>query len=441
MTFLVLILAFFLRIVLINDSLWLDESIEALALMGKFGPILTYALGDFQPPLYHLLTLGLTSIFGFSEIILRIPSLVAGVLTVYFVMRLANLLFGKKTANLAGLLAATNPLLIYYSAEGRTYAMTCLFVTASWYYLSLWLKKPDGRTRLAYFLFATLSLWTSYLAWFVVGLQALYLMAKKEKLFLASLLSFSTLVIWLPSLVQSARIASQTLAISPAWGGVVGGISLKAIVLTWVKMVIGRISFTNTWLYGTVLAIMGILHALVLRFRPKNYSLYLWIFGSVFVSALISLVVPVYSYFRLLFILPAYLLLLAYGIDKSGIKSLWAVFVFSNFIFLSIYWLTPRFHKEDWRSLVQFLQNENGAALALPSLAQSAPLTYYGLSLPLLEPQNGVTGDYQTVYYLPYVEEIFDGQGRGRANLVSAGYQETSSLSFNLLPILKYEKN
>ena len=51
--FYLLALALLLRFVLLNQSLWLDEAIQALALMGKMGPLLTYALADFQPPLYH----------------------------------------------------------------------------------------------------------------------------------------------------------------------------------------------------------------------------------------------------------------------------------------------------------------------------------------------------------------------------------------------------
>ena len=137
----VLGLALFLRLVFLNQSLWLDESIQALALMGRMGPLLTYALADYQPPLYHLIGYVSTHIFGYSEIAIRLPSLLSGIFTVYFMVKIGELIGSKKIGLIAGLLAATNPLLIYYSQEGRTYAMTTLFVTASFYYFLELLKQ------------------------------------------------------------------------------------------------------------------------------------------------------------------------------------------------------------------------------------------------------------------------------------------------------------
>ena len=103
----ILLIALILRLVLINQSLWLDESIEALALMGRMGPLLQYALADFQPPLYHFIGYFFTQLFGYSEIALRLPSLLSGLFTVYFVIKLGELLGGKKLGIVAGLLAAT----------------------------------------------------------------------------------------------------------------------------------------------------------------------------------------------------------------------------------------------------------------------------------------------------------------------------------------------
>ena len=97
--FYLLLLSLVLRLVFLNQSLWLDESIEALALMGKLGPLLQYALGDYQPPLYHLIGYVTTQIFGYSEIALRLPSLISGIFTVYFVVKIGELIGNKNILN------------------------------------------------------------------------------------------------------------------------------------------------------------------------------------------------------------------------------------------------------------------------------------------------------------------------------------------------------
>jgi len=177
-----LALTFILRFPLLFQSLWLDESIEALALMGRMGPLVKYALADFQPPVYHFILWGWTRLAGFSEVALRFPSLLAGLGVTFFTVKLAELLKNKRTGLLAGLLVATNPLLIYYSAEGRTYMMTAFFVTASFYYLMKMLNsvRASRGSSLFYWLVTTLALWSSYLAWIVIGLQFLYLVQKKR---------------------------------------------------------------------------------------------------------------------------------------------------------------------------------------------------------------------------------------------------------------------
>ncbi len=166
----ILSLALVLRLIFINQSLWLDESIEALALMGRMGPLMTYALADYQPPLYHLIGWVNTQLFGYSEIALRLPSLISGLLTVFFVIKIGELVASKKVGIIAGFLAATNPLLIYYSVEGRTYSMTAFFVTASFYYFIKLLKSttydlPRGkaglRPKILYLLFTTAFIYTS----------------------------------------------------------------------------------------------------------------------------------------------------------------------------------------------------------------------------------------------------------------------------------------
>ncbi|TXH07229.1 MAG: hypothetical protein E6R05_00670, partial [Candidatus Moraniibacteriota bacterium] len=293
----ILAFALILRLVLINQSLWLDEAIQALALMGKMGPLMTYALADFQPPLYHFIGWLWTNIAGYSEFALRTPSLLAGLGTVYFAAKLGSLLGGKKLMYLTGLLAATNPLLIYYSQEGRTYGLTTFFVTAAMFYFIKTLKSPTRNSLILYGLFSALFLWTSYLTWFLHLILFVYtLVLKRRDILIIQFISGATLILWLPSLYKSLQVGLSTVKNSPEWGNVVGGISLKALVLTWVKAVIGRISFAPPWIYGAVVSLVFILHTRVLlALKNTPTPILLWL-GSIPVIALISLLLPVYSY-------------------------------------------------------------------------------------------------------------------------------------------------
>ena len=439
----ILALALIIRLPLLSSSLWLDESIQALALMGKMGPLLTYALADFQPPIYHFILSAWTSLAGFSEIALRTPSLLAGLGTVYMGVKLGNLLGGKKLGQILGLLIATNPLLIYYSAEGRTYMMTTFFVTASFYYLLTLLrsKKVSKNTTIYYLITTSLALWSSYLAWIIIFLQLIYLVYKKNwRLAKLTLITLFSLILWLPSLINSLGIGLSTMTNSPEWGRVVGGISGKAIALTWVKAVIGRISFANKYLYAGIVSALAAFHIFILS-RARRYTPLLpySIIITIVVASLISLVIPVYSYFRLLFLVPLYLTLIALGLSRS--RAIFAkIILFLNLIFIAIFFFTPSFQHEDWRSMTKFLNTKEGI-VAMPSLAQNAPLTYYELILPLTEIKSNeqLTSDH--IYYVRYVEDLFDPAMLGRKNLQDHNYTLTNEFTYPGLVLEHYEAN
>jgi hypothetical protein len=424
MTIVIMILALGLRLVFLNQSLWLDEAIEALALMGKKGPLLQYALGDYQPPLYHLIGWATTHLFGFSEIALRLPSLICGILTVYFVVKIGELLADRRTSFIAGLLAATNPLLIYYSQEGRTYAMTAFFVTASFYYFFRIFKEKTYLNYLLYLMFTVLFLWTSYLSWFVFLFQAVYVLSKKRfDIFWLQVFSGLTLLAWLPSFVSSLAIGQSTRTNVPLWGVVVGGLTWKSLPLTWVKFVLGRITFANKFLYAMIVAGVAALYLSILVFTRQKKTLLLWgwLIVPVILGILTASIIPIYQYFRVLFALPAYLLLLALGLAKFKRPLLTYLVVALQLSFLVVFWFTPSLHREDWRALTSDLQSDGSATVAMPSRAQDAPLRYYGLTKTIIEPSHeAVTGS--KIYYIRYAEDLFDTAKKGQTNLLSSGY-------------------
>lgn len=446
-----LFLALLLRLPLLNQSLWLDEGIEALALMGHYGPLLSYGLSDYQPPLYHFVAYAFTQLFGYSELVLRLPSLLSGILTVYFVTRIGEFFSHRRVGVIAGLLTATNPLLIYYSQEGRTYALTTFLATASFYYFLRLLRAkqfslPPSASYLllttCYLLLTTCYLWTSYLAWFLLAALVIYTLAiRRYDIFKLQVLAGLSLLFWLPSFISSLGVGQFILSESAQWGRVVGGLSLKSLPLTWVKFNLGRISFAPIWLYGTIVLSLAVLHLKVFsKIRLSAIShrpLLLWLIAPVVLGLLTAIFLPVYAYFRVLFVLPAYLLLLALALSplRSWITHL---FLALNLIFLSIFWFTPRFHREDWRSLARDLATDS-APIAFPSRAQATALLYYGipedrLIEPALDPLSS-----PRIYYVRYAEDLFDEEQVGQANFRSSGYTMTEERVYPGIQVDVYE--
>ena len=83
---LILLLAFLLRLINIDQSLWLDEAIGAIAVEKfSYGEIVnTFMLSDNHPPLYYLLLKFSTNIFGFSELGIRMLTVLSGVFSILF---------------------------------------------------------------------------------------------------------------------------------------------------------------------------------------------------------------------------------------------------------------------------------------------------------------------------------------------------------------------
>ncbi len=441
-------LALILRLFLLSQSLWLDEAIQALALMGRMGPLLTYALADFQPPLYHLIGWLWTSIAGYSEVSLRAPSLLAGLGTVYFVAKIGEVFGGKKVMYLAGLLAATNPLLIYYSQEGRTYGITTFFVTAAIYYFYRRLNNSKNNLFTIYYLLFTIAfLWTSYLSWFLyLALLVYSLFLRRRDLVISQIIAGLTLLFWLPSLISSLGIGLSTVANSPEWGNVVGGISLKALALTWVKANIGRISITNDWVYGLVVIALLALHLYVISkiklktyLSNKNYQIILVWLSAIPIAATFSLILPVYSYTRIMFVIPGYLLLLALALSVTRLR--YALLIVSlQLLALGYFWVNPEFHREAWRDVV--IDHGRAVIYALPSRAQNAPLLYYGVPRSqIIEPKTIAELKSKRIIYIKYAENVFDSSKDGEHNLIGAGYTLSDQKVYPGLQLDIYENN
>ncbi|MGH2538172.1 MAG: hypothetical protein ACRDHL_12315, partial [Candidatus Promineifilaceae bacterium] len=124
------------------QSFWNDEGNSARLSERPASLIIAGTASDIHPPLYYLLLAGWRGLAGASEFGLRAFSALAGVGLVAVTLALGRQLaraagLGAGLPLLAGLLAAANPALVYYSQEARMYALLALEAAdASWLLLA-----------------------------------------------------------------------------------------------------------------------------------------------------------------------------------------------------------------------------------------------------------------------------------------------------------------
>ena len=177
MILLILVLAIILRLILINQSLWLDEAINILAVknFSYSQLIIQYSIGDFHPPLFHLVLKFWTQIFGFSEIAARSFSVLTGVATVFVVYLIGKEIKSEKLGLISAVFLATAPLHIYYSQEARMYSLAAFLVTTLVYFFLKILKAGKPIFWFLFSLILILTFYTDYLPYFILIPLNLYI--------------------------------------------------------------------------------------------------------------------------------------------------------------------------------------------------------------------------------------------------------------------------
>ena len=155
--------------VAIPRGLWLDEAISVeQAKLGLPELIQDLAHTDRHPPLHHLLLWATARTVGDSDLAMRAPSIVAGVLLIAAVYWLGAEVHDRRTGLVAALLATLAPILVWYSQEARGYELEALFCTVAVVGCVRVIKRGGGWDWALHTLAAALALWTHWFAIFVV---------------------------------------------------------------------------------------------------------------------------------------------------------------------------------------------------------------------------------------------------------------------------------
>jgi mannosyltransferase len=166
-----------------------DEIVTASRILrGSFGHAMNaVGFSESAPPLYYALAWVWTQLTGTGEFGLRSISALAGVATVPVAYLITVELRGRRAGIAAAALAATNPMLVWYSQEARAYALFALLTSVALLYFVRALDGGRRRDFTGWGIASALALATHYFAAFPIAAEAVWLLRRRGRPALAGL--------------------------------------------------------------------------------------------------------------------------------------------------------------------------------------------------------------------------------------------------------------
>lgn len=467
MIFVILLVGLFLRLINLGQSLWLDEAINVnVATNVDYLSLITkYSLSDFHPPLYHVILRFWISLFGSSEMAIRAPSIIFALGTILMTYLIAKSLFEKKTALIASTLLATAPLHIYYSQEARMYMLAAFLSSLSVYFFIALLKKDKILNWFGFIASTAVMLYTDYLPYLLLPTYLVYLILNRKNIKKATLKSFLPAFIiigflalpWLIFIPQQLGGGLSTAANSPAWAKVVGAPQATSLILTFVKFTIGRISIDNNLYYAIIFAPIAIFVSILflisnLRMSSQRSFIWYWFLLPIIFAFGVSFIVPIYAYFRLIFVLPAFYIIWACAINTVNwprlVRILLMLALVINLGATVIYLENPKFQRENWKGAVSYVKNnlKPKTVVLFEADYPAGPFDYYNKtgieaygalsnfnarSEDVEKKVKDYTKDKDKVFLFQYLSGITDPQGLVFQELVNQGFKNTKTTDFN----------
>ncbi|MBP1908200.1 glycosyltransferase family 39 protein [Methanolobus bombayensis] len=395
------------------ESLWLDEVTTYLISSNTLAGIIESTSGDVHPPLYYILV-HIFLVAGNSEFALRFPSMLLGVFSVPVLYLLATRLFSHKEGLISSFLLAISLMHIYYSQEARMYSMLMFLSLCSIYFFYLAVEDNKKIYWILFSLFTVLNIYTHYFGFFIFPIEILFYMltglsfsresnikypialkdAGQFRIFTINILTIVLLII--PRIQVFLEQAASRVGGEVTWG--IGPSYLIPILFS---------RFTtyssSPSLLFLILFVAGAI-AVILQNKRQSLLLGMWFILPILVSFYLSSVMPFQPRY-LIFILPAFLILVARGIvsipllfisetQHSGKKkkemkkeSVNKQIILTILIVLSLvltsagsladYYSTAQ--KNDWKEVSRVIESntqQGDVVVALPSYI-SKPLKHY----------------------------------------------------------------
>ncbi len=371
---LILLLAAFLRLWHLSYmSFWTDEGISFRVSSLQPYEILKTAAADVHPPFYYLFLHYWIQFFGRSEIIIRLLSALAGILSVIVVYYIARELLGERAAFFTALLAAFSPYWIWYSQEARSYSLLLLLSLISVWAFLCFLRKDSPLIVLIYFLASLAALYTHYYFFLILLFENIYFwlsLNENRKLWKRWFFIQLLLVIfYLPwafiALFQfkegMARIFDPLTAFPKMVLLFSLGRTLDFFRLGKVIHMVKESYLLDYAVIGAGALAFGFLFVKgILEMKPASRKIVVLWLSVVAVPFLLSFLKPIWDTKSLIVLSPAYFMAIGYGLssltrkDVLALASLLLVFSMGlplyNYYFYKVSW------KEDFKGVVETIR-------------------------------------------------------------------------------------
>ncbi len=374
------------------QSLWFDETYTVAVAGMPVGEALQALIADgVHPPLFYLVE-NIILRLGRSEILLRLPSLLAGSASIPLIYILGKRWLGPRVALLTAALFALSPFGVWYAQDARMYSLLGMFSILSMLFYDRLLERPSRGDLAGFVLTNACAYLTHYFAFFLPIIQlthqAIHLRRHWRLLrswTAAEVVAATPALLWV---VAIARRDAQIFGI-----GWIPSPRIEDLPLTLMNFTIGvpvRIGPVHWALLA--MALMGV--GLGIRagwLEPDRKSLaLLWCLLPMVVSFLVSFQRPVYIDRFFIISLGAWLLLLAAGAGELegrwlGLASatLAGILVFG---LIQVNWI-DRQTKEQWREAAEYLEKARENEVIVPRVLQMVvPLRYYFRGEARIEP-------------------------------------------------------
>jgi uncharacterized membrane protein len=424
---LVLVLAFLVRLIGLNQSIWLDEGTTAQVALHFSIPniISTFSPQDFHPPLFYIIEKIWTSIFGYSEVALRFPSVIFSLLAGYVVYLIGKTIKDETVGLWSAVFFLFNPLIMFYSQEARMYMMTIFFLsTALLCFLSLEKKNRSSSSQNLLYFFLFLGSFLSFLTFYgsVFFILAMILYAAYRKDYTKAGFVFFGLVFAglmdAPLLLKQLHNSHVMLSQVSNWQQVLGKATVQNFVLIFVKFATGRISFFPKMLYFGIAAVWCVaLYAFAFDGFRKKTALSSLFAIPLLLGVIFSFFTPLLQYFRFLYLILPLSVALALGTFKNLTK--WIILV-GLCAWSFAYLLLPQFHREDWKNLAVSLPTKT--VYAIPSSMEA--LSYYRPDI-AVQDIRAASFTNKMLVVIPYTTDVYGLDYK--AKLSQKGYHIAST--------------
>jgi len=352
------------------ESIWLDEAYSIRAAEQSLSSVIGGAIDtENNPPLYFIILHLWMLLFGSSEIAIRFPSAIFGIISIFLIYKIGCHLFNQKIGIISGFLLSISTFHIMYSQDARPYSLFMFLTLLSFYFFIQVLKANKGWYFLGYLLANILLCYTQLFGFFVILSQIVYFSMfwkkYKQKIFKFAGIQVASLLAFIPLIVLAIP------RISHIAGG--GGSSIS-----WIPEPSFLSIGTTFYLYaGGIALFVPLLVLFFIGLLPIRYRrikgrltfhfesvgdillLLMWLAFPIFLPFILSMIIaPLYVPRYTISALPACYLLAARGIGYFKDMKVTYILVIGitllSLIGLQLYYSQPV--KEQWREAVHFIE-------------------------------------------------------------------------------------